>query len=47
MSLEDIHDHADEKKLECRWHNLIYEFMQKVFFHDDDFLPSKKADSDE
>ena len=31
MTLEDMHQHADELKLECRWHNLIYEFMEKVF----------------
>ena len=45
--LEDMHVHADKMKVEYRWRYLINEFMDKVFFHEDDFLPSKKPDDNE
>ena len=43
LELEEMHAHVDEMKLQCRWHNLIYEFMLKVFFNDDNFLPKDCA----
>ena len=43
FELQEMYQHADELKLQCRWHNLIYEFMQKVFFNDDNYLPKDCA----
>ena len=39
MHIDELHDHASEN-VECRWHNLIFRFMNAVFFNtDDNFLP--------
>ena len=36
VSARSLFKHCEEKGRSCRWHNLCYEFMKKVFFKNDD-----------
>ena len=44
LTLDEVVRHAQDK-VECRWHNLIYRFMNTVFFKtEDNFLPKDFKD---
>ena len=41
-SAEALYEHCGTKGLHCRWHQLCYKFMQKVFFRqEDDFITTE------
>ena len=35
-SAQTLYKHCEEKGKDCRWHQLCFEFMKKVFFKKDD-----------
>ena len=43
---EALYEHCRTKGLHCRWHQLCYKFMQKVFFRqEDDFITTEPFNS--